>query len=41
MKVSSWWLKGSRKCVFGKEVMRNGIAFVKGKGSKPDSQVAF
>ena len=31
IKVSSWLLKESRKCVFGKEGMRTGIAFREGK----------
>ena len=31
MKVSSWLLKGNRKCVFSKEDMRTGIAFYEGK----------
>ena len=34
-------VKGSRKCVFGEEGMRNGIKFCEGKGSKRDLQVAF
>ena len=42
VKVISWLLNGSRKCLFGKEGMRNGITFLlKEKRSKPALQVAF
>ena len=29
--IHSWLLKENRQCVFGKEGMRKGIAFYKGK----------